>query len=439
MKLYESHPSVGNPDITQQGIQYEYVPDANYGDHVVNIGTIANTSFSHTIGNVLALMQKYLIDRFPNETFKTITAVTAMASKQLLHTPSQIVKRELPSLVVSPRISFGQDDNRFLGHTMINERQNNLFSTWGDGSLIPLAYDNKKGIRIHGSYNRALLYIDVVLGFNTFNEQINWMSYIYNMMPVGHPFNVRAPLELYIPMEFNKLISNVSKVEMYQNKSIYNYLTYMNSFWHHPITYKLKGGSNSDEFFMYYLTDVDVTITDVNQRPGNKDGQIWKNHDISFTMRCEFNTIGYFTLTSPHLNQYRHLKHESRDAIIPIFTDSINLDDFQLPIGWSIFGFPIFKLNLGETSISISSMFNDDLNKMLDYHLLHGIPIERFLKIQFRENGSILENERFYINWKDRVLHILDPNYARTYRLIIFISLDYLNTLTKTLYNLEGV
>ena len=433
----QTNPSAANPDVKKTGVQYERNPEAEFGEHIRNTTAICNSSASHTYGNVLSVMEKYILDLFPKDLFKTVTASTTLASRQITHLPRQLNKKELPMMVLVPRIVFGQDDNRFLGHTLMNSRITNTHNMWGEGSLIPLAQDIKNRLYVHGHYNRAVMYVDVVMSFNTYPEQINYMSYIHNMIPVGHNQFIRAPLELYIPEEFCKLIGHVGKTPMKEEDSVHNFLRYMNSMWYHPITYKLKGGSGSDEFFMYYLADIDAVFQEPQAGAGVKDGQIKRGFEISFTIRCEFNTIGYFTLNSPDFKKPVMIPTKENLAIVPIFSDVINLNDFQLPVGWTVLGWPIFKLAIGENSISIDGILNQSLRTVIDHHLKFGIPMDRFIQIQFRENGEILNDEMFYIDWANRILTLTNPNTHRTYRLIITVSHEYINNLIKTLYDLE--
>ena len=436
----ENHmnPEIGNQNVEYKGVQYERNPDAEYGEHIQNTGAICNTSASHTYGNVLAIIQKYLVDQFPPEFFKTITASTTLASKQVRHLPNQLIKLESPMMVLIPRIVFGQDDNRFLSHTLINDTITNTHAIYGDGSLIPLAKDVQRRLYVHGHYNRALMYVDVVLTFNTYNEQVNYMSYINNMLGVGHNRFVRAPLELFIPMDFCDLISKISRVpKVDANNSVHDYLHYMNTIWDYPITYKLKGGSNTDEFFMYYITDIDTVVQDVQAGAGIKDGQIKRAYDITFTIRCEFNTIGYFTLNAPDIKKNINLRYQDDTHITTMLTDVINLKDFDVPIGWTVLSWPVFKLNPNENSVDINPILNHSINTVIDHHLKFSIPMERFIRIQFREDGRILTNELFYIDWVNRKLILLNPNPRRTYRLIITVSPEYVNNLIKNMYNLE--
>jgi len=170
---YSVNPSQANPNIKLEGVQFETNVGANYGEHITNTGAVCNTSASHTYGNVMAVIEKYVLDLFRNIDFKTVTTSTTLSSRQLSHLPSQLQKKEMPIMVLVPRISFGQDDNRFLGHTIMNDNITNTHSFWGNGSLLELAKDPRKNVYIHGHYNRAVIYVDVIMSFNTYAEQTN--------------------------------------------------------------------------------------------------------------------------------------------------------------------------------------------------------------------------------------------------------------------------
>lgn len=433
---YTTIPNVGNRRINPY-TQMEINPEAMYGDHIADTTAICNSACSHVCGNILSVVEKYLLDTFPQDLFKTVTASSTIASRQLTHLPHQLIKKEMPIMVLVPRVIFGQEENRFLGNTLFNSRRTDTFSYWGDGSLIPLASDKKNRLYLHGHYNRMVMFVDVVLSFNTLNEQINYMSYIHNMIPVGHNKFIRAPLELYIPDELCSLISNFVKIPIIdESGSVINFLSYMNTIFGHPITYKLKGGSNSNEFFMYYISDIDTVVQDVNMVEGIKDGHIKRNFNITFSVRTEFNTIGYFTLNHPNARK-SYINTREDKKVLSIFTDEINIEDFKLPQGWVALGWPIFRLQNKENSISFDSVLNESIRAVIDYNLQAGIPLNTFINIQFREQGRILPNELFTIDWVNRTITVLNPNYHRTYRLIITVSPEYINNTIKQVYNLE--
>jgi hypothetical protein len=442
--MYNRNPSIANPDSKIIGTQYNPDTEAIYGNHIRNTTAMCNTSASHTYGNVISVIEKYLLEEiFPKGLFEngTVLTSTTLASRQIHHLPHQMLKKEFPMMILVPRISFGQGDDRFLSNTIMNSRYTNTQSFWGEGNLLPLAEDPRKHLWIHGHYNRAVMYIDVILSFNTYSEQMNYVSHLWNMAPINHNKFISAPLELYIPEQFCNLIAHLAKVPIRdKNDSVYEFLTYMNSIWSYPITYKLNGGSQTDDFFMYYIADIDVQFQEPTYDSGIKDGQIHRAYSVSFTIRCDFNTIGYFTLNSPDIKKQIHIqptKDDINHAILPIFSDVINLNDFDLPIGWNILSWPIFKLKPDTNSISIDPILNNSLKTVIDYHLKVGLPMDKFIKIQFRENGDIVNNELFYIDWAKRELILLKPNPRKTYRLIVMASIEYVNNLIKELYNLE--
>ena len=435
---YIGNSTLADPNIHLAGVQYERNPNAEYGYHINNTGTICVTSISHTYGNVLGIIEKFLIDLFPIDYFKTVLPATQIAARQLKHTPNKLSKKEAPIMLLSPRVVFGQDENRFLGHTQFNDRMTNIHSYWGDGSLISLAEDRRKNIYIHGNYNRMVMYVDVVCTFDTYGEQLNTTNYIYNMFPIGHTQSIATPLELCIPKHMCSIISGLSKIPIKDNKgSVYDFLTYMNTIWNGTITYKLRGGSNSDEFLWHYLTNIDVTFQDINMDQGQRSGQTVHNYGITFTIRCDFNTIGFLKITHPEFKTLVTVPDTSENTIHTIFTDTINIKDFTIPMGWTILSWPIFKLEENENTIDISSILNDSLNTAIDYHLKINKPIENFINIQFRENGQIISKELFYVDWEKRILHILQPNYKKTYRMIITVCPEYINNLVSVIYNLN--
>ena len=63
------------------------------------------------IVKTLNIIEKYLLeDIFPVDLFKTVVASTTLASRQLTHLPNQMHKKELPIMVLVPRINFSKNN-----------------------------------------------------------------------------------------------------------------------------------------------------------------------------------------------------------------------------------------------------------------------------------------------------------------------------------------
>ena len=57
------------------------------------------SSMSHTYGNVLAFMQKWIMDLFPKDMFKTIHVNSKIAHRQLKSTEHEYIKKMKPMII----------------------------------------------------------------------------------------------------------------------------------------------------------------------------------------------------------------------------------------------------------------------------------------------------------------------------------------------------
>ena len=78
-------------------------------------------SAAHTYGNLLATAQKWVIDIFPKNLFKTIHVQSKLAHKQMLSTPHQFLKKSKPIIIFKPRIEYDEQD-AFLNGTLMTRR-----------------------------------------------------------------------------------------------------------------------------------------------------------------------------------------------------------------------------------------------------------------------------------------------------------------------------
>ena len=157
---------------------------------------------------------------------------------------------------------------------------------------------------------------------------------------------------------------------------------------------------------------------------------------ITFTLRCEFNTIGLFDLSVPNPGPFRIIDPNTSGITIPIFSDIFNEKDFPLPYGWKIHARPIIKLDYGETEIDFRTVLGYGLEKMLDYHIQHHISPDLFINVKLRENNVIID-DGYYIDWNERKVKFQTVKYQDTYRLIISINQLYINDMLKMLYAKE--
>ena len=399
---------------------------------------LCQTSIAHTFGNVVAQVQNYLINLFPENTFSTIHINSKLAHRQLTGTSQKFLKKKCPMFIMRPRVDW-TDTDKFLYHTMITERMTDLRHSYNNGALMPFIADPKAKYKVEWQLNRHVINFDVTLMFDTYIEHMNYMNYLMNATRIGHPFFIETCLESYIPKEMMELISQCAGVPLYDEKgSVKHFLDYINGVSNFPITYKLKGSSNTDEFFRYYRANIDTTITQLSGDDGTKVGQINGRHDIQFSVRCEFNSTGFYYIFSDKIKEVKNIPVTDGGTLIPIFTDVIVHEDLHLNDGWKIIASPSCRLDKQEDEVSIDEILNRSVQVALDYHLEHGMDPRLFFALKIRKQGTLLvEGVDYDFDFKTRTVHFHNGSTYYTYKIIVAVNIQYLNDLIRDIYNLE--
>ena len=95
--------------IRDKSLKYQYnglSKETQPVGYSLSLACQSGTDTTHTIGNVTAVVLQFILDQFPDNTFKTAMPSTRIAHKQLRHTPSQIRTQPYPMCIVNPRISL---------------------------------------------------------------------------------------------------------------------------------------------------------------------------------------------------------------------------------------------------------------------------------------------------------------------------------------------
>ena len=432
----DTHPNKDNINNFNEGItdhnirdkrlSYEYnaLSRKEHPGFQLSLACSSATDMAHTVGNVTAIGLQFILDLFPNETFKTALPSTRLAERQLKHTPKQIRTQPYPICVVSPRTSLSGLDNRAAAGSFATTTWNTTSNRFQNRSEMDvLLADTQKKILWRGKLNRVVVYLDFVLSFRSMTEQLNWAAWLINQIPTdGGFFDIYTGLELALPDGFLEATSHYCGIPVKdEHGSVAAFVDYLNMNGVFPVSYRFSSGRHKDAFYMAYSVPIMCNIGELTYNAGTKSGLVEADYPISFTMRCEFTTIGKYDLCVPNPGPYANLAPKESSIAIPIFSDVWNEKDFPLEYGWVIQSRPIIKMDYGEREVNISSTFSNELNLMIDYHLKHHIPVEMFISVKLRENKCLID-DGYYVDWERRTLVIDNMNYAHTYRLIIAVN-----------------
>lgn len=395
-------------------------------------------SAAHTYGNALAFMQRYIINLFPKDLFKTIHVNSKLAHTQMIQLNNEFIKKSKPMIVFRPRIASA-DDDRFLKGTAFIDRQTDLYNTWGSTNLQEFFLDPENDIIMKYQLNRYVMYIDVVCIFATLMQQINYVQYLENSIRINHPFMIQTCFENFLPQDLLDIISKISGIPMYDKEgSTKTFLDYMNSKSIYPITYKLQGSTGTREFYRYYPVNIDTIISDINWDDGERVGHVMEQYQMNFTIRMEFNATGFYYLFSDKIFDINLPKIHNEDAtLVPVYTDIVTREDLNLNFGWQLYNSASCRFETLEDTISIEELLNNSIKKTIRYCNENGLPLVNYLDIKVRKNGIFMNpGEDYVFNPETYEIHILKATPYQTYRFMVCVNVLGINELIKSVHHL---
>lgn len=396
-------------------------------------------SMSHTYGNALAFMENWIINLFPDDLFKTVHVNSKIAHRQIRSTPNEYIKKVKPMIIFRPRIP-GIDEDRFMKGTPLIEKQTDLYNIWGSTNLMPFFHDEKHDLSINFQMNRTVLYVDVVLVFSTLMQQIDYFQYIINSVRINKPLSLNTCFESYIPQDMLAIISALVDIPLYdENGNTLEFLTYMNQNSIYPMTYKLQGSTRTREFYRYYPVNIDTIIMDLDKDDGERVGNIMNQYQISFSVRMEFNSAGFYYLVSDKIHHIDLPKvHPENTDIIPVFTDVYLKEDLNIAPGWHLYNQASYRLEKPDDEVDFSQMLNHSIKTAMEYHKLNGLPYTDIIDIKIRRQGKLMHKDQdYFIDWEKYLIRFNSQNMFFTYSIIVNINIEYINELMKVLYNLK--
>ena len=399
---------------------------------------------AHTYGNALAFIEKWVIDLFPkrdnNESiFRSINVSSKLAHHQLRSTNQEIYKRQKPAIVFRPRVDFSEE--RFLQGTPLTEKMVQGSLNYGMGGLQPFFKDHTTNTTIVHQLNRSVMYIDVIMIFSTLMQQLNYATFIKNSISIGHPFNLETCFESYLPPELMEMTSELCNVPISDenDKSVHKFLQFMNQHSNSPVTYKLQGSTNSNEFFRYYPVTIDTRIDSIDLNDGEKNGQVTENYQINMTIRMEFYTTGFYYLFSNKVFKVKHPIYEDKGTVVPIYTDIFLKEDLNLQPGWQLLNRASTILEKDHDSVNIERLIRPSVKEAVKYYLSKGFSLYDILDIKVRKQGDLLfQGSDYIVNYKTWDVEFNNLEYGfYTYSILICVNVEEINELVKKLYNLK--
>lgn len=400
-------------------------------------------SLAHTFGNVTAFVTEYIKNLFPKNYFNTVNISSTMAYRHfsVFETKNKnFIKKKKPMLIVRPRVDIMNNDV-FMNGTLLTTRITDNFYDRDFGNLQPFIEDNKRGLHVRYLLNRIKMFFDVTIIVETQMEQLNNAMYFKNRVRQNLPFYIDTYLENNVPREIMMFLSKEVGIDINNTKQ---FLDYVNSHSVYPVTYKFKNSTGNDEYFRYYLSRIDAIFSDLSLEDGNKKGFVDDSYAINFTLETEFFVSALYYIFSKNKENITDfflsiVDKKDSNSIIPIFTISAPVN-IEPPEGWVLYANTLYKVESSEYNdyLDFSPLINESLKSTINYHIKNSIPINTFMKVAiYKDNELLKEDENYEINFNKLELITKKVNTTSTYRLLIYVNLFYINTLSTSLLKLE--
>ena len=175
----------------------------------------------------------------------------------------------------------------------------------------------------------------------------------------------------------------------------------------------------------------------MNVDDGEKTGQVMSQYTISFSIKTEFWGTGFYYLFSNNLKRDMVLPPvNDTGELIPMYTDVICAEDFDVKDGWQLFSSPSCKIDTPNDVLDISTVLNVSIRDTLDVHMRRGLDWTNFLDIRMRQQGKIMTYGVDYIfDPETKSIHFNRCGIYYTYKILIYINVEYVNNFIEDLYD----
>lgn len=403
-----------------------------------NIYTIASSSSSTTYGNVMAFVKERISQCFPIGFFKDVHMGTEIAYVNMRrrigrNTLKELSKLERPFMVINPQIQPPSGD-MYLYDIPLTKNFDNIEYGVNMNTLFIIIDNVEDEYILTYKLNRDKIQFEISITVDTLIQQLDLYKYMVNHFTWERPFTVKTSLESMIPREMIKqmgLLSNIN-IDNAQSNQIPIILKMLNRFTKYPITYKIRNGTSTDEFFMYYNAEVLLTFDELSLDNVNRKGFADDFYQIRFNCSAEFNLPGAYALVGKNDKPKSldiDLVSKEKDGyhdLIPLFT----IDNFfsrysNTRNGFKYFTSTRFKTERGSKlsdCLAIDILFEDWQLEIISRYYSNNIPMDTLIEIIIVKDGEELKNGNWNITWHNMTIELPNSDDNSTYQLIIYIN-----------------
>lgn len=419
------------------------------------IYTLGTSSASHTYGNVASHIRVYLERQFPRN-FITHTYIDSkIAWKELNEVlgngDREFHKRHYPYMIINPRFT-DQDTNRYLFNTPLTKNMDDTEMGLRRNTLFPIIRDARSRMGIYYKLNRDTINFDVEVRLKSQPQQLDIYKNLENQLKWDQPFTKPASLEACIPRSMIAYLGRAANIDIDQSTEQENLvplmMQYLNRHAVCPITYKVRNSTSVEEFFVYYQTNLLITLSDLNPGDGVKKNAIDEYYPITFRVSVDFNLPGLYALMGENEARFKAMKLDAivgnstgGAQLIPMYTACNLYDNYtaERPDGFQFYSSNTVMVNkedMGKDEvIKIDDILADTHLRVLQRLLMDNVPPDTIFRFRvLLDDHEIPCNRKeelcpksWDVDWNRRTITIHHGDPTVTYRILVYANMIMLN------------
>lgn len=416
--------------------------------YMESIYTSASSSIAHVYGNVAKAIEMHIKGVLPKGLIKDSTISTRVAYRHFQRHRSKVRKdgdlnrKEKPFLILRPTMDMiSPNDDLFLIGTHYTRSDGPMIGPGND--IQEFLQDKQRGYGVGFKINRYRISFDVEIQMTTEYSCMDLYNYLLHVDKIRWelPIYIKTPLESVIPKNILYTLGRYIGIDIDKKENIPAFLSYLRSHSTYPITYMMQNSTSRNEYFVYYNQNILASFTDLSVGDVERKGSIVDSASLTFKVTCDFNILGSYYLygknsIAKNIQTCIHFLENPIDSgtYVPIFTYNVNAfdDEFYLK-GFTQYSNSIIKTDKEhdgkDDTFSIKDIFEDeDYQVCLDY-MAHENPITLLFDIKLvKENYDIDPEIDYDIDWHNMKITIHKSDKYATYRLILYVNLNLLNS-----------
>jgi hypothetical protein len=387
------------------------------------------TSFSHILGNITSIIEKYIKDVMPNDFFRTTRATTEVGFKDHMKSRSNMIQTERPYLILDPRFLTNDESPslpRINWDKFVPVDPNSGPQFYSINSEFFLK-DEVDQVSLGYTFNRYRLVFRILMLVDTQMIRLSLVNYLRSNFRFRSKFPIERYAETLIPKSYMSYLATKFDLTLESN----DFMQKINQLSAYPIARLYRPATGQMEFFILSMTTIELYLPDYPTEDRLVVARIEQYSSVEFNIEVELNVMNNFLLTTSDFV-------DNPDEMMTDYMFRLTLES-NTPVMDNIrAGRTLYtKLNVefepGTEVVDLNPFFGRDITDQIKYIKDHGLtnPYVEIVIFKWQNQIDIADTTLVEIDFAKLHVTLKQLEAEVTYRIFIYFDMPFLASITK--------